>query len=134
MTRLTKLVLVGLMVPFTYAVLGIAIWRMPIGSKQVLRKEVRWKFLDLVPPDPVRGYVWEAMPWGSSTLYLADGGHLYVSERDLDLVWSISPFELEKRGRTKIATLSMYPVLAGGFTPARIERLEEVPGTPILDK
>jgi len=92
-----------------------------------------WKLLGS-SDESVRYWLWEAWPWGGTTLFLVDERVFQISRRDDRRVWAEPWSVLDKERRTKRVVLSAYPVIAGGYGPARIDEIIDVPGIPYVTK
>lgn len=133
MKRLRKWLILFVALIGCYFVVGLLLFRLPIGRKQRLQGAVWFKYFDL-GDGSFRYWAWEAWPWGSKDLYLVDKRLLYVSKSDYQRLWAEDPFVLDKQSRTKKVVVAVYPVLLGGYGKAKVESIEEVQGTPLITK
>jgi hypothetical protein len=116
-----------------YFAIGGLLFRLPTGERQRFEGEVMWKLFGS-GDGSMRYWLWEAWPWGGTSLFLVDERVFQISPRDDQRVWSEPWSVLDKQRRTKRVVLSAYPVIVGGYGRARVEEIIDVPGIPYVTK
>jgi hypothetical protein len=133
MKRLRKIATLLAAVVGCYFIIGLLLYRCPIGKKQRFEGEVCFKYVDL-GDGSFRRLTWEMWPWGSHNLSLVGEISFHISKSDALRIWADGPDALDEQKKTRRVILTAYPVLIGGYGRAAVGAINEVPGQPCVMK
>ncbi|MBC3876038.1 hypothetical protein [Undibacterium flavidum] len=117
--------------PCFWFVISFAIYRIPYPkSNLIFTGNVQYKFVELELSN--RGFLESLL--GNAPIRIDGAPLLYIAASEKEKLWSVSPWELQKKGYTLRATLETQTLLFGEFGVASVVHIVPVNESPQIRK